>query len=455
MFIPASTDAPVYHFPAATIGLIVTNVLAFLLTGVARRPDLVDPWILWFGELHVYQWFTAVFMHGGWSMPGGCFYLIVNMVFLWAFGLVVEGKLGWWKFLLLFFLAGSLQFGIEQAISLGSDREVARKEQVERLGLNRVIDDVLDVNFATEDLTKQELEFLTWRHHEKVKAILKKRPVLFGSFGTSGAIYCLLALSLIWAPRNDISVVGFIGLRPFSFEVPIMWFAAIYVTFDALVATVNDFSLSSSMLHIVGAIAGAIAGVVMFKMNAVDCEDWDIFSVLSGNYGPHVRDRYGYRKKEGNKTHDEGPEPKREPKVTENKTRLSKLDEVNKLIDEGDFIEAAEELFSHRIKHPRAKLDEEHLQELCMGLVAERQFEDAEPLLEEYIEQYSDDANWACIRLAAIQLQHNGQPRAAYRTLQQVNRELLTDREKDLGRKLSQAAKKQIEAGVEDKEHEF
>ena len=45
--------------------------------------------------LHPLQWLTNNFMHSGF------FHLAGNMIFLWTFGLVVEGKLGWWRFLLV------------------------------------------------------------------------------------------------------------------------------------------------------------------------------------------------------------------------------------------------------------------------------------------------------------------------------------------------------------------
>ena len=51
-------------------------------------------WALVLGDgLHPLQWVTNNFMHSGF------FHLAGNMIFLWTFGLVVEGKLGWWRVL--------------------------------------------------------------------------------------------------------------------------------------------------------------------------------------------------------------------------------------------------------------------------------------------------------------------------------------------------------------------
>lgn len=466
MFIPVNTDAPINHFPAATIGLIVTNVVVFVITGAGFRPDLADPWILWFGAIRPYQWLTAFFMHAGFA------HLIGNMIFLWAFGLVVEGKLGWKVFLPLYLAVGVTQCSVEQFIMLGSDREAKRQEQVDQIGWllgieeaevddqDELIEQALvplnfqedweDDEFPDDELGEfDDLEFES-RREKALAEILKKQPILFGALGASGAIYSLLAMSLVWAPKNCMTVVTLLGLRPISFEVTIMFFSAFYIGWDLLVAAFGGFAMSTAFLHTMGAITGGIFGVVMFKAGKVDCEDWDLFSVLSGNYGPHVRDIYGYRNEKGRRTkYDERPEDK--PK----KKKKSKLAKINELIDAGEYLTAAEDLFSLKITQPRAKLDEDQHRELGMGLVGAKFFEEAEAVLEDYIDEYPETANWACLRLAAVQFQENGQPRAAMRTLKKVNRAALTKKERETGRKLSRLAKQQIDAGVEDRETEW
>ena len=45
MLVPYNTDVPIYHFPAATIGLIAVNTLVFIVT-LQADPQNVAPWIL-------------------------------------------------------------------------------------------------------------------------------------------------------------------------------------------------------------------------------------------------------------------------------------------------------------------------------------------------------------------------------------------------------------------------
>ena len=101
--LPINTDCPIYHFPAATLGVIAANLLihAGVVTvgesGLAGAHTVLERWCLWAGDgYHPEQWITSAFLHMDWL------HVIGNCLFLWGFGLIVEGKLGWWRFLLLY-----------------------------------------------------------------------------------------------------------------------------------------------------------------------------------------------------------------------------------------------------------------------------------------------------------------------------------------------------------------
>ena len=48
--IPINTDAPLYYFPYATMGLIVVNIVCFAVTGFAMNDQLAEPWLLHYGD---------------------------------------------------------------------------------------------------------------------------------------------------------------------------------------------------------------------------------------------------------------------------------------------------------------------------------------------------------------------------------------------------------------------
>src|ERR671939_634338 len=93
---PYNTDAPIYHYPFATVGLIIANTLIFVACIFAPADVDVEMFILQFGHWNPVQWLTSNFMHAH------IVHLLGNMIFLWAFGLVIEGKLGWWRFLVVY-----------------------------------------------------------------------------------------------------------------------------------------------------------------------------------------------------------------------------------------------------------------------------------------------------------------------------------------------------------------
>src|SRR5437867_9548243 len=101
IIIPINTDAPIYHWPWMTLVLIAANCGVFFLTGHGADEEGCEGWLLRFGHgLHPVEWVANNFLHFGWL------HLIGNMIFLWGYGIVVEGKLGWWRHLLVYLLIG-------------------------------------------------------------------------------------------------------------------------------------------------------------------------------------------------------------------------------------------------------------------------------------------------------------------------------------------------------------
>lgn len=220
MIIPWGTDAPIYHRPVATIGVIVANVLIF----VAFPSPLHEDWMLELGGgIHPLQWLSNIFMHLGFG------HLLGNMIFLWAFGIIVEGKLGALGFLSVYLAMGVGESALFQLLA---------------------------------------------------------RPEGGGlMLGASGAIFGLMALCLLWAPRNDLHCVVFFRVIPFDWDVPIIWFAGFYIALDVLSASAGSFAVSTAAIHAGGAAIGTLAGLLLLKFDLVDCEGWDLVSLMRGRRG--------------------------------------------------------------------------------------------------------------------------------------------------------------------------
>lgn len=217
MLIPISTDAPLYHRPLGTLTLIAVNLLCGIL--LTAFPDWTAGLLLPYGHgLTPVRWATSLFVHAGWV------HLLGNMIFLWGFGIVIEGKLGAPRFVCLYLTLGILSSAIEQ--------------------------------------------LLFWNSAG-------------GSLGASATIFALLGVCLIWAPANELTLGYWFILRVGAFDIPIVWFALLLI---AKSVAIYGFNLGGAgeLAHVIGAVVGVAVGSLVLRHGLVDCEGWDLYSWLQG-----------------------------------------------------------------------------------------------------------------------------------------------------------------------------
>jgi membrane associated rhomboid family serine protease len=113
--IPLRDNIPSSTFPAATLSIIVINVLVFLyeLSLGSHLEDLfgsfavipavyTDPQVGHFytASQKIFAFFSSMFLHGGWL------HLLGNMWVLWIFGDNVEDRLGRTRYVMLYLAGG-------------------------------------------------------------------------------------------------------------------------------------------------------------------------------------------------------------------------------------------------------------------------------------------------------------------------------------------------------------
>ena len=222
LFLPYSTDAPIYHLPIATVAFIVSNVVIFFGTmfqvQLGNMPYENIEWlILQFNQINPIQWITGQFMHAD------IFHLLGNMFFLWCFGLVIEGKIGTIPFAVLY-LAMTLIDGA---------------------------------------LLQIPMYFLSGES---------------GGMGASCLIFGLMTIAIIWAPENEMDCVYWILFRPGTVEVRIVTMGVAFIFLQIVFLVLGGFTMSSEMGHMAGVVTGAPIGFAMLRQGMVDCEGWDIVS---------------------------------------------------------------------------------------------------------------------------------------------------------------------------------
>jgi membrane associated rhomboid family serine protease len=263
MFLIYGTDAPLYHYPIVTSVMVVINVAIHVLVSATGYD--VTPWILAFGDgLHPMQWVTHNFLHIGYL------HLIGNMIFLVPFGLVVEGKIGWLRMLVLYLGIGAAQGFTQQVIMLPSDPIDVAEELVE---LFEDPDQPMDEE-TRRQLTRQ------WRQD-----LLQEG---FGSLGASAVIFGLLAVCAVWAPANEFNVYfrwsllisapdG--GEREWS----VLTVCGIFVAKETLMFLIMGMPISSEALHLNGFVVGGMIGLATLYFGLVDCEGFDLISLWTGS----------------------------------------------------------------------------------------------------------------------------------------------------------------------------
>lgn len=417
IIIPVNTDAPIYHWPWMTLLLVVVNCVTFYVTGFGQEPE---GWLLQFGHgLNPVEWVAYNFLHAGWL------HLIGNMIFVWGFGIVVEGKLGWWRFLLVYLSIGVLGGLLIQTVML--------------------------------------------RHDPSLNSGLQ---------GASLIVYGLLAICVVWAPRNEMDVLVFVyyfvGYRVLSVEVTILTFGFWYVALQVLSAWWNHFSMGSAMGHLIGAFWGFGIGIALLKLHWVDCENWDLFAIWSGNYrkptdfnawkdnivvtlSPNLtgeetpaaemvkKKKATFRpsiylsnrpKRRKPTTRETGLTPATDAKqpaasaATTSKpvssmpaATLKVLAQMRKLIRTGKPQAALDEYRNRLRVVDQWPLDADDLQALADGLFKLKLWDETTPLLEEFIERFPTRADASRIKLAAVCCEVQNRPLAALKLLDQVDLE--------------------------------
>ena len=220
LYIPYGTDAPIYRLPIMTVVMIVINIAAFaLFTG-----EQIEPYMLEMGNgLHPIQWLTANFLHADF------FHLLFNMLFLWVFGPVIEGRMGAFKMLAIY-LGMALMFGtLFQIVTLGLDGS---------------------------------------------------------ALGASGVVFGLAAMSFIWAPDSKVHGLLIFWFFRYGVVKDIETEISLVVGFFAVLQVVGSLLFGNNFLgelgHILGAILGLALAIGLLRFKFVDCEYQDIFSAWSG-----------------------------------------------------------------------------------------------------------------------------------------------------------------------------
>ncbi|PCJ57024.1 MAG: hypothetical protein COA79_16985 [Planctomycetota bacterium] len=221
--IPIRTNAPLNYKPYLTYILILINWIVCICQPNIYSGELIDYMnhyaVVYGDSLIPYRWVTACFV----EING--FVLIVELFFLFIVGALVEGKVGYKKFLILYFGIGVFVNFSMQLINFGSDNG--------------------------------------------------------GFYGIFGILISLTTIAYIWAPEDEFVFFEYNGFR----EIKIKYFVNTMVL-GVFILWVISGSADYIVAGIVGGVVGLLVGSYMVKKQLVDCDEWDIFSVRRRHRDP-------------------------------------------------------------------------------------------------------------------------------------------------------------------------
>lgn len=343
-----------------------------------------------FGKVRPWQWVTNNFMHAGWM------HLIGNLVFLWAFGIIVEGKVGWFWFSIIYLGIGTVYGMVLQlgALAFGMDEGIA--------------------------------------------------------LGASAAIFGLLALCVAWAPANEFEVLWIIGFRIFMSEIRIITFGGIFLFKELIFWGLQGFQMSSELLHILGFAVALPVGLGLVKYGLVDCEGWDIFSYLGGTTGQesptHINYQKSADKRAGIMRSDQALQLAAQPQSPPTNLLQSQVEEA---LDQGtiDVAIKLQNLISRN--NPGAIWRQKDLYRVINGLLKASRHAEALPLIQTYLQNYEESRFAMELAMLKIWLQQQ-RPRKTLQYIDGMNLAFYTPEQNTKLQPLIDKAKRLVAAGIVD-----
>jgi membrane associated rhomboid family serine protease len=385
MLVPYNTDAPIYHLPVATIGLVVANVVTFIAPGALGQASrtALPPEVSSVSEhgINPLEWITGSFVYNDFGQWLTCLF------FLWGFGLIVEGKIGWFRFLAIY-VAICLAHGAIQQALLADDTG----QSVGRSG-------------AT--------------------------PIVFG----------LLGIAIVWAPKNEVNCYYFlVSIVPRSADVPVIVFGSVYAGLQVLLFIWNGYSVSTASLCLLGLALGIPIGIIMLKTGWVDCEGWDLFSAYSAR-GPIQQPRVTRRDIQD-------IEEQKRVKAEQDQKRQQLFRSIHAAIQSGQSAAAIALFHRHQDElHHGKLLPNNLLAAMSKVMQQEKRWGNVIPLLVEMLARLStEQAIPVRLRLAQILVQAEERPRQALAVLQKLPPSI-NDQQRQRANQIASLAKRQIADG--------
>ena len=280
------------NIPSMTKNLLIVNFLAFVATWVLelRGIDLTQLLGLHFflaSDFHVYQFFTYMFLHGGFT------HIFFNMFALWMFGSVIERVWGPKKFIFYYIVCG---------IGAGITQEL--------------------VQYAT--YTIEGISAYQYVSAGGVQLTTDAYINLWTTIGASGAVYgILLAFGMIF-PNERLFII------PFPFPIKAKWLIVGYIAIELFSAMSGPGDGVAHMAHL----GGMLFGFLLIRYWQKHPDSSQGFGRSRGQeFFENLKRRYDQRQQHSSRMKAEQTDPRRESDEEYNARKRKNQEEVDAILD--------------------------------------------------------------------------------------------------------------------------
>ena len=284
-----------------------------------------------------------------------------------------------------------------------------------------------------------------------------------GSLGASSIIYGLLAISMVWAPQNDMNCVVLFFFRPIVFDASLYAIATVALLIQIGTGWLVGLAITSQALHLMGAAAGFSVGIFMLKKDMVDCEGWDLFSVWSGGKATDLLEEDDAAAALLRESHDKlmtgasnspagqsapdepfpGSEtwtaPDLQPTIELDSAELTALRSAVAVADPARAFTLFEQLAADPLNWP---LPEKELVQTITLFHKQGLWNESIPAMATYLANFSERDTKVRLKLAHVLIDAARRPRQALAVLAKLNAPLLSEKESGMLQKLTDRAQK-------------
>ena len=179
----------------------------------------------------------------------------------------------------------------------------------------------------------------------------------------------------------------------------------LFLLFQLVVAIFTKMTMSSEVLHLVGAGVGFPAAILMLKLDWVDCEHWDLFSVWSG--------RNTMSDLERDEADDKKPARVKQRAKEEQGRRAAALQHIHEIVHGGQALFALKAHQRMARELPEWTLPEADLLALIQSLHEQKLWAESIAPMAEYLALYSQKAALVRLKLAQILVVQQNRPAQA------------------------------------------